>query len=213
MTPNPLPGYLLRGQHGAEAADGPGVLLRRLLHLQQLCSLHQWLQHLAGPAVLQPLRPQPLLQLADVVPAETEGSGGCTHCVPTPQKCTTSPWGDQPELDAAGPGAGILPQQQVVEGGAADEEEELAQDLVAHGWGQPLASQELEEGAQLLQELGQGVGSGGRGPVEAGRAGGGQALDGFALQHCGNWRVRKKKGEKKKKKVGQSKEVLCCALL
>lgn len=74
--PNSPPGYLLRGQHGAEAADGPGILLRRLLHLQQLGSLHQWLQHLAGSAVLQPLRPQPLLQLADVVPAVTKGGQG-----------------------------------------------------------------------------------------------------------------------------------------
>lgn len=74
--PQSPPRYLLRGQHRAQAADSPSILLRRLLHLQQLGSLHQRLQHLAGPAVLQPLRPQPLLQLADVVPAVTKGVKG-----------------------------------------------------------------------------------------------------------------------------------------
>lgn len=187
------PPYLLWGQHGAQAADGPCVLLCRLLHLQQLCSLDQRLQHLTGTALLQPLRPQPLLHLADVVPMG-QGGGGQQEAAPhssTPHPHIHPTW-DRPELDATAPGARVLPQQQVVEGGAADEEEELAQQLMPHGRGQPIELQGLMEGAQLLQELGQGVGWGGRGAVVGGRAGGGQALDGFTLQHCGNWRGKKR---------------------
>lgn len=67
--------HLLGRQHRAQTAESSSILLRHLLHLQQLGSLDQGLQHLTGPALLQPLCPQPLLQLADVVPAGETGSG------------------------------------------------------------------------------------------------------------------------------------------
>lgn len=91
------------------------------------------------------------------------GGGGQQEAAPhssTPHP-HIHPTRDRPELDATAPGARVLPQQQVVEGGAADEEEELAQQLMPHGRGQPIELQGLVEGAQLLQELGQGVGWGG----------------------------------------------------
>lgn len=67
--------YLLGRQHRAQAAKSSSILLCHLLHLQQLGSLDQGFQHLTGPTLLQPLCPQPLLQLADVVPAGETRSG------------------------------------------------------------------------------------------------------------------------------------------
>lgn len=54
----------------------------------------------------------------------------------------------------------MLPQEQAIEGGAIDEEDELAQGLVAHAGSQPVVVQSGTERAQALQQLGQGVGRG-----------------------------------------------------
>ena len=48
--------------------DGLGVLGALLAELQQLRRLDEGLQGLQGPAVLQLLPAQPLLQLADIEP-------------------------------------------------------------------------------------------------------------------------------------------------
>lgn len=60
------------------------------------------------------------------------------------------------------------------------------QNLVPHTGGQPMVVQRCTEGAQLLQQLRQGVGRGCRGPAVARRAGGRQALNGLTLQHGSN---------------------------
>lgn len=74
-----------------QAAENSGVLLCHLLHLQQLGSLDQGLQLLAGPALLQPLRPQPLLHLADVVPARDTAQSRA-------QATSRHPQGQEPQL-------------------------------------------------------------------------------------------------------------------
>lgn len=62
------------GEGQAHGADGLGVLVRLLLHLQQLRRLDERLQSLLGAAHHQAFVPEPLLQLADVVPATAEPS-------------------------------------------------------------------------------------------------------------------------------------------
>lgn len=62
------------GEGQAHGADGLGVLVRLLLHLQQLRRLDERLQSLLGAARHQAFVPEPLLQLADVVPATAEPS-------------------------------------------------------------------------------------------------------------------------------------------
>lgn len=61
--------HLSGGEGQAHGADGLRVLVRLLLHLQQLRRLYQRLQSLFGAARHQAFVPEPLLQLADVVPA------------------------------------------------------------------------------------------------------------------------------------------------
>lgn len=63
--------YLSSGEGLAHGADGLGILVCLLLHLQQLCSLDQRLQGLLGSTDHQTFVSEPLLQLAHVVPVNT----------------------------------------------------------------------------------------------------------------------------------------------
>lgn len=63
--------YLSGGEGLAHGADGLSVLIGLLLHLQQLRSLDQRLQGLLGSACHQTFVPEPLLQLAHIVPTHT----------------------------------------------------------------------------------------------------------------------------------------------
>ena len=62
---------LLRGEGGAQRADGLGVLRRLLLDLQQLSGLDDGLQGGCSFTLVQVVPSQPLLHLTGVVPAHT----------------------------------------------------------------------------------------------------------------------------------------------
>lgn len=66
--------YLSSGEGLAHGADGLGVLVSLLLHLQQLGGLDQRLQSLLGAASHQTFVSEPLLQLAHIVPANTHAT-------------------------------------------------------------------------------------------------------------------------------------------
>lgn len=171
--------YLLGRQHRAEAAESSGVLLCHLLHLQQLGSLDQGLQLLAGPALLQPLRPQPLLHLADVVPARDTAQSRA-------QATSRHPQGQEPQLQEH---VSFLRSRQlrvVLLMRKMSWRRAWWPTLGASPWWSRVAQKEPRHCSSLGR-----VWAGAEASGNGQGAGGGQALDGLTLQHGSNKGYRK----------------------